>query len=149
MNDFDASVVGSGPNGLAGALELARSGRKVLLVERDNQIGGGTRTDELTLPGFKHDICSAIHPAGVASPFFREIGLEIDWIHPPIPFSHPLEGGRVAALHRSIEETAAQLGSDRDRYTSLMGPLVERVDDLVEDLPCVKSVDFYHLTIEV
>ena len=134
MSDFDAAVVGSGPNGLAGALELARSGRKVLVVERDNEIGGGTRTEELTLPGFKHDVCSAIHPAGIASPFFKDIGLDIDWIQPPIPFTHPLDGGRVAGLFRSVEETADHLSADKDRYTALMGPLVESVDDLVEDV---------------
>jgi len=134
MSEFDAAVVGAGPNGLAGAVELARSGRKVLVAERSNSIGGGTRTEELTLPGFKHDICSAIHPAGVASPFFQEIGLEIDWIQPPIPFTHPLDDGRVVALHRSVDETADQLGDDGTKYTALMGPLVESVDELVEDV---------------
>ena len=134
MSEFDAAVVGAGPNGLAGAVELARSGRKVLVAERSNSIGGGTRTEELTLPGFKHDICSAIHTAGVASPFFQEIGLEIDWIQPPIPFTHPLDDGRVVALHRSVDETADQLGDDGTKYTALMGPLVESVDELVEDV---------------
>ncbi len=134
MSDFDAVVVGAGPNGLAGAVELARSGRKVLLIERAERIGGGTRTEELTLPGFKHDICSAIHPAGVASPFFNEIGLQVDWIQPPIPFAHPLDGGRVTALHRSVEDTANQFGSDKDRYTGLMRPLVDSIEELVEDV---------------
>ena len=134
MSDFDATVVGAGPNGLAAAIEMARSGRSVLLLEGSDQIGGGTKTEELTLAGFRHDVCSAIHPSGVASPFFKEIGLEVDWIDPPIPFSHPLEDGRVAALHRSVEDTAAQLGPDGSKYVGLMGPLVDKVEPLVEDV---------------
>ena len=130
----DAGVVGAGPNGLSAALELARNGLEVLVVEASTEIGGGTRTDELTLPGFKHDICSAIHPSGIASPFFNEIGLEVDWINPPIPFTHPLGEGRVAALHRSVGETAAGLGDDAARYEGLMGPLVDSIDELVEDV---------------
>ena len=134
MSEFDAAVVGSGPNGLAGAVELARAGRKVLLVERAEKIGGGTRTEELTLPGFRHDICSAIHPAGVASPFFRDLALEVDWVQPPIPFAHPLDGGRVAALYRSVDETAAQFDDDASKYSGLMDPLVSSIDELVEDV---------------
>lgn len=131
MGEFDAAVVGAGPNGLAAAVELARSGRKTLLVEAADEIGGGARTEELTLPGFKHDVCSAIHPAGVASPFFAEIGLEIDWVQPPIPFSHPLDGGRATALRRSVTETAVSLGDDRSAYQGLMQPIVERVDEFI------------------
>ena len=131
VSDFEATVVGAGPNGLAAAVELARSGRKVLLVEGSDEIGGGTRTAELTVPGFLHDVCAAIHPSGIASPFFNEIGLDIDWIHPPIPFTHPLDGGRAVALFRSVEETAAQFGTDADTYSGLMGPLAERVELLV------------------
>lgn len=127
-------MVGAGPNGLAAAVELARSGRKVLLVEGAEEIGGGTRTSELTLPGFFHDVCAAIHPSGIASPFFNEIGLDIEWIQPPIPFTHPLDGGRAAGLFRSVEETASQLGADSSRYAGLMGPLAEKVDLLVEDV---------------
>lgn len=127
MSDFDATVVGAGPNGLSAALELARSGRRVLVVEGADQIGGGTRTAELTLPGFRHDICSAIHPSGVASPFFEEIDLDVDWIQPPIPFTHPLGEGRVAALHRSVTETAMALGDDRTQYEKLMLPLTEDI----------------------
>ncbi len=132
MSDFDATVVGAGPNGLAAAIELARSGRKTLLVEGTATIGGGTRTEELTLPGFRHDICSAIHPAGVASPFFANIGLEVDWIQPPLPFSHPLDGGEAAAMRRSVEETASSLGEDSRSYQNLMGPIVENIDDYVD-----------------
>ncbi len=142
----DAIVVGAGPNGLSAALEMARAGRSVLLIEAANEIGGGTRTEELTLPGFKHDVCSAIHPSGVASPFFREIGLDVSWIQPPIPFTHPLGGGRAAALHRSVEETAAELGADASRYIGLMKPLVESIDELVEDVLSPMTVNPRHKT---
>jgi phytoene dehydrogenase-like protein len=131
MPDFDAAVVGSGPNGLAAAVELARAGRKTLLVEADDEIGGGTRTAELTLPGFKHDVCSAIHPSAVASPFFIEIDLEVDWVQPPIPFTHPLADGNVVALHRSVADTALSLGEDGDRYEQLMAPLVDNIEEMV------------------
>jgi len=132
MTRFDAAIVGAGPNGLAAAVELARSGRNTLLVEAAEEIGGGTRTGELTLPGFKHDICSAIHPSAIASPFLKEIGLEIDWVQSPIPFTHPLDDGRVAALHRSVDETTAGLGEDGDRYQGLMRPLVENIEEMVD-----------------
>jgi phytoene dehydrogenase-like protein len=132
MTDFDAAVVGAGPNGLSAAIELARSGRKTLLVEAADEIGGGTRTAELTLPGFKHDVCSAIHPSGVASPFFKEIGLDVDWIQPPIPFTHPLEDGRVSALLRSVDETALGVGSDAAAYRSLMAPIVDNIDEMID-----------------
>lgn len=133
MTDFEATVVGSGPNGLAAAIELARGGLRVLVIEAAEEIGGGTRTEELTLPGFKHDVCSAIHPSGIASPFFNQIGLDVEWVQPPIPFSHPLGDGRVAAFHRSVEETASQFGDDAATYRRLMGPLVESIDDLIDD----------------
>ena len=132
MSEFDATVVGAGPNGLAAAVELARSGRKTLLVEAADKIGGGTRTEELTLPGFHHDVCSAIHPAGVASPFFNEIGLDVEWVHPPLPFSHPLDGGRSAAQRRSVDETALSLGADQKSYRNLMGPIVENIDEFID-----------------
>lgn len=131
MNEFDATVVGAGPNGLAAAVELARSGRKTLLIEAADEIGGGTRTSALTLPGFLHDVCSAIHPAGVASPFFADIGLEIDWVQPPIPVAHPLDGGRLAVLRRSVDETADGLGEDASSYRRLMSPIVDDIEDFV------------------
>lgn len=131
MSDFDATVVGAGPNGLAAAVELARSGRKTLVIEASDVIGGGTRTEELTLPGFLHDVCSAIHPAGIASPYFNEIGLAVDWVHPPIPVTHPLDGGRVAVLRRSVDETASGLGEDEESYRKLMAPIVEQAEDYV------------------
>lgn len=133
MADPDATVVGSGPNGLAAAVEIARSGRKVLVIEGSSRIGGGTRTEELTLPGFRHDICSAIHPSALASPFFNDIGLDVDWIQPPIAFTHPLGNGRVAALHRSVTETASQFGEDAPRYQRLMSPLVENIEAVIDD----------------
>lgn len=132
MSPYDAVVVGAGPNGLAAAIELIRAGRRTLLVESAAEIGGGTKTEELTLPGFKHDVCSAIHPAGVASPFFEDIGLAVDWVQPPIPFTHPLGEGRVAALHRSVEETADGLGPDGARYSALMSPFVDRIGEMVD-----------------
>ncbi|MCI0679222.1 MAG: NAD(P)/FAD-dependent oxidoreductase [Actinobacteria bacterium] len=134
MVDYDASVVGAGPNGLSAAVELARSGRRVLLVEAADTIGGGARTEELTLPGFRHDVCSAIHPSGIASPFFNEIDLDVEWIQPPLPFAHPLGGGRAAAWHRSVSETAAQLGDDGPRFRGLIEPMVDHLADLVEDV---------------
>lgn len=133
MSPYDATVVGAGPNGLSAAVELARNGRKVLLVEAAEEIGGGTRTAELTLPGFRHDVCSAIHPSGAASPFFNQIGLDVEWLQPPVAVTHPLDGGRVAALHRSIEETAAQFGEDAETYRRIIGPLAEDIDGLIED----------------
>ncbi len=144
MSEFDTTVVGAGPNGLAAAVEMARAGRKVLVVEGADEIGGGTRSEELTLPGFIHDVCSAIHPTGVASPFFKELGLGIDWIQPPIPFSHPLEGGRAVGLHRSVEETASQLGVDESSYVGLMGALVEGIDELVEDVLAPVTINPKH-----
>lgn len=134
MSEFDGAVVGSGPNGLAAAVELARNGRKVLVVEAADEIGGGTRTSELTLPGFRHDVCSAIHPSGIASPFFKEIGLDVAWLQPPVAVAHPLGEGRAAGLFRSIDDTAAQLGSDGPRYRALIEPMVENVEAVIEDL---------------
>ena len=129
--------MGAGPNGLAAAVELARVGLKVRLIEAQDDIGGGTRTEALTLPGFRHDVCSAVHPLALASPYFSKLGLAgrgVEFVHPPIPLAHPLEGGRVALLHRSVETTAASLGADEETYRSVIGPLVNDAPALFEDL---------------
>lgn len=133
MPEYDAVVVGAGPNGLAAAVYLTRAGRRVLVVEQAESIGGGTRTEALTLPGYAHDVCSAIHPLGVASPFFRELDLDVEWIQPGIPVSHPLGEGLSAGLFRDLEESAGLFGEDADRYRRVIGPLVERADEVVED----------------
>jgi phytoene dehydrogenase-like protein len=115
------------------AITLAREGWKILVVEAAPTIGGGTRTQELTLPGFWHDVCSAVHPTAVASPFFRSLNLEehgLRWCHPEIPLAHPLDGGGAAVLHRSLDATAEGLGADRGRYRALFSRLVERAEDL-------------------
>jgi phytoene dehydrogenase-like protein len=137
MSAFDATVVGAGPNGLAAAAHLTRHGRRVLVVEAADTIGGGARTEELTLPGFHHDVCSAIHPLGIASPFFRELGLDtrgLEWIHPEIPMSHPLDGGKALGLYRSLTETSLGLGSDGDTYRRVVGGLVDGADALIANL---------------
>jgi len=130
----EAVVVGSGPNGLAAAITLARAGHGVEVYEGAPTVGGGTRTEELTLQGFRHDVCSAVHPALVASPFFRSLdlrGLGVVLRQPEVAFAQPLAGGRAAALYRSIEETASHLGGDAAPYRQLVGPLVDWLDRIV------------------
>lgn len=125
-SSYDAIIVGAGPNGLAAAITLARAGRTVLVREAAPTIGGGTRSAELTLPGFVHDVCSAVHPLGLASPFFRSLPLEqfgLEWIHPTLPLAHPFDDGTAAILDRSIETTSAALGADARAYRRLMTPL--------------------------
>jgi len=132
----DAVVIGSGPNGLAAAITLARAGRSVQVFEGYPTIGGGTRSLELTFPGFIHDICSAIHPMGAASPFFRSLPLRqygLEWIHPPAPLAHPLDGG-VVLVHRSVKDTAAGLGSDARPYARLMSPMVKDWEMLIAQI---------------
>ena len=133
---YDAVVVGSGPNGLAAAITLARENLSVLVIEAADQIGGGARSAALTLPGFTHDVCSAIHPLGAGSPFFRSLPLEqhgLEWIHPPAPLAHPLDDGSAVTLERSVEQTAGGLGMDAAPYRDLMQPLVDRWDVLAEE----------------
>lgn len=134
---YDAIVIGSGPNGLAAAITLARAGLSVLVQEAVETIGGGTRTRELTLPGYLHDVCSAIHPLGLASPFFKDLPLGkygLEWVHPSAPLAHPLDGGRAILLETSIDATAAQLGRDADAYRRLLKPYANKLDHLTEDL---------------
>ena len=124
--DFDAVVVGSGPNGLSAAIAFQQQGLSVLLLEAKDTVGGGLRSGELTLPGFTHDICSAIHPMAVASPFFRTLPLHdhgLEYIHPLLPAAHPFDNGRAASLSPSIAETAQALGRDAQAYLDLIGPL--------------------------
>src|SRR5258708_13445339 len=107
---YDAVVVGAGSKGLAAAITIARAGRSVIVFEAQETIGGGSRSMELTLPGFVHDVCSAIHPLGLGSAFFRSLPLEqygLQWIHPPTPLAHPLDDGTAAVLDPSIEATGA------------------------------------------
>jgi phytoene dehydrogenase-like protein len=128
MAQQEVVVVGAGPNGLAAAIEMARAGRSVLVREAADEIGGGLRSGELTLPGFVHDLCSAIHPMAAASPFLRTLPLAehgLEWVEPPLQLAHPLEGGQAAVLHRSVEETAEQLGADAKAYSRLFQRLVD------------------------
>ncbi len=134
---YDAIIIGAGPNGLAAAITLARANRSVLVLEAKDTIGGGSRSKELTLPGFLHDVCSAIHPLGVGSPFFRTLPLEqygLEWIHPPVPLAHPFDDGSAALLERSIDATAATLDRDASAYRKLMSPLVANWDKIADDI---------------
>lgn len=132
-----AVVVGSGPNGLAAAILLAGAGHPVRVFEAEAEIGGGLRTAELTLPGFRHDVCSAIHPLALGSPFLRTLPLGedgLEWVQPDAPLAHPLEGGRAALLERSIDGTARSLASDGELWRALVEPLVEAWPDLEDDV---------------
>lgn len=134
---LDAVVVGAGPNGLTAAVELARRGLSVAVFEARDTVGGGVRTEELTLPGFRHDPCSAAHPLGINSPAFRDMPLDrygLEWLHAELPMAHPFPDGSAAVLSRSVAETAASFGPhDAGAYRRLVAPLLPKWDALVRD----------------
>jgi phytoene dehydrogenase-like protein len=133
----DAVVVGSGPNGLTAAVTLARAGLSVAVYEAEERAGGGTRTEALTLPGFRHDICSAVHPLGAGSPVLRNLPLQdygLEWVHPDLPLAHPLADGSAALLARSPGETARALGVDAAAYRRLVAPFLGQWDDLAPEV---------------
>lgn len=132
-----AVVVGSGPNGLAAGVVLARAGIDVTVLEAEDEIGGGTRSAELTLPGLVHDICSATHPTAVASPFFRSLGLErhgLEWLWPEVDAAHPIDGGRAGVMFRDVDRTAELLGEDGKAWRQLFAPLVKNSEALIDEL---------------
>jgi len=133
VTEYDAVVVGAGPNGLAAAITIARAGRSVLLAEAADSVGGGSRSAALTRPGFVHDVCSAVHPFGASSPFFQSVPLDkhgLEWVHPEFPLAHPLDGDRAGVLHRSLEATARALGRDGPAGVRTLGPAVAAWDVL-------------------
>jgi phytoene dehydrogenase-like protein len=137
VKSYDAVVVGSGPNGLAAGITLAQAGRSVVIFEAAANIGGGARSEFLTEPGFIHDVCSAVHPLAVTSPFFRSLNLEkfgLQWIDSPAALAHPLDHGESVSLYTSLEKTAENLAEDADRYMTLMEPLVKHWEELFADI---------------
>lgn len=137
LDGFDAVVVGSGPNGLSAAIALRQAGASVLVLEAADEIGGGTRTAESTLPGFRHDVCSAVHTLGILSPFFRKLPLEqhgLRWIRPSASLAHPMDDGPAVMLWRSLAETCAGLGDDSRAYSALFSPLLRDPHGLLADV---------------
>jgi len=135
--EYDAIVIGSGPNGLSAAITLQQAGLNVLILEAKQTIGGGLRSEELTLPGFMHDICSAIHPLAAGSPFFNSLPLEqfgLEFIYPEVAAAHPFDDGKEAVLKGSVDQTANSLGIDRESYYKLLEPIVKNWPDLASDI---------------
>lgn len=135
--NLDAVIVGSGPNGLAAAIAIARTGRKVVVFEAAGTVGGGCRSADLTLPGFVHDVCSAVHPFAVASPFFQTMPLAahgLEWVKPSVMLAHPLDDGAVVSVYESIDRTADGLGDDGAAYRKLLGPLVASWPKIAESV---------------
>jgi len=136
-SQYDAVVIGSGPNGLAAAIVMAQAELQVLVIEGADAVGGGTRTAALTQPGFLHDVCSAVHPMGFLSPFFSKLPLDehgLQWIHPSASVAHPLDDGTAVLLERSVERTAAGLGIDADAWRRLLTPFLNNPEALMRDL---------------
>ncbi len=135
VRSYDAAVIGAGPNGLSAAITLARKGYSVAVYEAAAEVGGGCRSAALTLPGYTHDVCAAIHPYGIASPFFRSLPLErygVEWIHAPAPLAHPLPDGRVAVLERSLDAMGRSLGADARAWQRLFAPGVEHWETILD-----------------
>jgi phytoene dehydrogenase-like protein len=146
----DAVVVGAGPNGLAAAAEMARAGLSVCVLEAADTVGGGARSAELTLPGFVHDVCSAIHPLGIASPFFRTLPLAdhgLEWIEPPLALAHPFDDGTAALLERSPAAAMPTLGEDDGRWRRLFAPLVRDPESLIDEILAPIHVPAHPLTL--
>ena len=134
---YDAVVVGAGPNGLSAGIVVAQAGLSVLVVERSDTVGGGARSAALTMPGFLHDVCSAVHPLAAGSPFFSTLPLSdhgLEWVHPPVPLAHPLDDGTAVMMERSVETTANGLGPDAASYRKLFDPLVRDWEKLSVDI---------------
>jgi phytoene dehydrogenase-like protein len=137
QDNYDAIVIGAGPNGLAAAIEIARAGHSVCLFEGHSTIGGGSRSAELTLPGFIHDVCSAVHPLAASSPFFTQLQLQkhgLRFVYPPAELAHPFDDGTALLLERSIDATANRLGKDRAAYKKIFAPLVDAWSTIADDL---------------
>lgn len=135
--EYDAVVIGAGPNGLAAAITVAQAGKSVVVFEAEDSVGGGVRSAELTLPGFIHDVCSSVYPLALGSPFFRTLPLHkhgLEWIEPTAPLAHPLDDGSAVLLHRSMDQTMKGLGNDEDSYRRVFSWLANCWDGLDADI---------------